>query len=441
MVRSKRRCARPERARCRSRDIVLECAAMSDTKSEARIPDSLRLGPGALRGAVPVPPSKSLWHRGLVCAALAGAPGSCRAEGEASEDIAATRRALAALLAPPPADGAPARVDCGESGTTLRLLVPVAAALGRDAVFEGRGRLPLRPMKPYADAFAGSGADLAFPDEPGTFLPLRLSGRLRPGRYALPGDVSSQFVSGLLLALPLLDGASEIVLTSPLESAPYVRMTLAAMRAYGVEAAETAAGFAVAGPQRYRAPAAPFAVEPDASQAAFWHLANFLGSDVSFARAPERSNLQGDAVFPELLARLAAAPAGGPPPAFDVSQTPDLVPALAAAAAWSPAGARIVHAERLRLKESDRLATTCAMLRAFGCAAEETEDGLAIPPGPPSHPPSPPEVDGAGDHRIAMSAAMLATRAPCVLRGAGAVAKSWPSFFDDYRRAGGAAAP
>ena len=412
---------------------------MSDTKSEARIPDSLRLGPGALRGAVSVPPSKSLWHRALVCAALAGAPGACRAEGAPSEDIAATRRALAALLAPPGAG--PARVDCGESGTTLRLLVPVAAALGRDAVFEGRGRLPLRPMKPYADAFAGSGADLRFPEGGGAFLPLRVSGRLRPGRYTLPGDVSSQFVSGLLLALPLLDGASEIALSSPLESAPYVRMTLAAMRAFGVEARETPDGFAVPGGQRYRAPAAPFAVEPDASQAAFWHLANFLGSNVELAAAPPAESLQGDAVFPSLLARLAVAPAGGPPPEFDVSQTPDLVPALAAAAAWSPAGARIVRAGRLRLKESDRLATTTAMLRAFGCAAEETADRLAIPPGPPSPPPSSPEVDGAGDHRIAMSAAMLATRAPCVLRGAGAVAKSWPSFFDDYRRAGGSAVP
>lgn len=395
---------------------------------------TLRLGPGALSGEIAVPPSKSLLHRAMVCAALAGEPDSCRVPDAPSDDVAATRRCLSALLAPA-ASGAPASLDCGESGTTLRLLVPVAAALGRDAVFTGRGRLPLRPMKPYADCFAGTGAVLRFPDEPGRFLPLSVSGRPRPGVFALPGDVSSQFVSGLLLALPLLDGDSEIRLTSPLQSRPYADMTLAVMRAFGVEGAETASGFAVAGRQRYRAPAVPYEAEPDASQAAFWHLANFLGSRV----APQggASALQGDAVFPDLLARLAAAPAGGPPPVFDVSQVPDLVPALAAAAAFSPAGASLVHAERLRLKESDRLATTRALLRAFGCAAEETADGLLVPPGPPALPAEPADVDGAGDHRIVMAAAMLATRAPCVLRGAEAVAKSYPSFFDDYRRAGG----
>ncbi|MBQ9727908.1 MAG: 3-phosphoshikimate 1-carboxyvinyltransferase [Kiritimatiellae bacterium] len=397
----------------------------------------LRLGPGALRGEVAVPPSKSLLHRGMVCAALAGEPAACRVPDAPSEDVAATRRCLAALLAPEDA-GVPARVDCGESGTTLRLLVPVAAALGREAVFEGRGRLPLRPMKPYADCFAGSGAVLRFPEDPATFLPLSVSGRLRPGVFALPGDVSSQFVSGLLLALPLLGGPSEIRLLSPLQSRPYVDMTLAVMRAFGVEAPETPRGFAVAGSGRYRAPAAPYEAEGDASQAAFWHLANFLGSRVSVAN--DGSSLQGDSAFPALLARLAAAPAGGPPPRIDVSQVPDLVPALAAAAAFSPAGARLVHAERLRLKESDRLATTRALLRAFGCAAEETADGLAVPPGPPNAPAAIPVVDGAGDHRIVMAAAMLATRAPCLLRGAGAVAKSYPSFFDDYRRAGGRAA-
>lgn len=400
--------------------------------------DDLALGPGLLAGEVRVPPSKSLLHRAMICAALAGAPGACRVPDAPSEDVAATRRALAALLAPAAADAAPARVDCGESGTTLRLLVPVAAALGRKAVFGGRGRLPQRPMQPYADAFAGSGARLAFPRGGGAFLPLAVSGRLRPGRYELPGDVSSQFVSGLLLALPLLDGPSEIRLSSPLQSRPYVEMTLAVMRAFGVDAAETRAGYAVEGGGRYRAPSAPYETEGDASQEAFWHLANYLGSRVSLA-APARSGLQGDAVFPALLAQLAAAPAGGRAPEFDVSQIPDLVPALAAAAAFAPAGARIVRAERLRLKESDRLATTRALLRAFGCAAEETRDGLLIPPGPPRTPAEPPVVDGAGDHRIVMAAAMLATRSPCRLRGAGAVAKSYPAFFDDYRRAGGRA--
>lgn len=414
---------------------------------------SLRLGPGTLSGTVRVPPSKSQLHRAIVCAALAGDVSRVPLPDNPSDDIRATLRAMRALLPAAFAGQAagtrsgPVVCDCGESGTTLRLCVPIAAALGIDAVFTGSGRLPMRPMQPYADAFAGSGAVLETPpagaDGVRRWLPLRVSGKLRPGVYSLPGDVSSQFVSGLLLALPLLSGPSRVEIRGRLESRPYVEMTLAAMRASGVAVSSMPdGGFSVPGGGRYvSAGKAP--VESDASQEAFWHLARFLGSDVSID-SPAGSGLQGDAVFPSLLGRLAAAPAGGAAPEIDVSQIPDLVPALAAAAAFSPAGARIVNGARLRLKESDRLATTCAMLRAFGSAASETPDGLAIPPGPPPAPRPdvpPPEVDGAGDHRIVMAAAMVATRIPCVVRGAGAVNKSYPSFFEDYRRAGGVAVP
>ena len=405
---------------------------------------SLRLGPGLLRGPVAAPPSKSLLHRALVGAALAGDVSRVPVPAAPSDDIAATLRVLRALVpsafgvsrAAPP--DAPAACDCGESGTTLRLALPVAAALGVDALFTGSGRLPLRPMAPYVDAFAGSGAVLERLREGGAWLPLRVSGRLRPGVYRLPGDVSSQFVSGLLFALPLLDGPSRIEISGALQSRPYVEMTLATMRAFGVAASESGGGFDVPGGQRYRPDADP-PVESDASQEAFWHLARFLGSDVSIA-APAASGLQGDAAFPALLARLASAAPGAPAPEIDVSQVPDLVPALAVAAAFSPAGARLVHAERLRLKESDRLATTCALLRAIGCAASETADGLAVPPGPPPPPRAgapAPAVDGAGDHRIVMAAAMAATRAPLVVRGAEAVNKSYPSFFEEYRACGG----
>lgn len=405
---------------------------------------SFRLGPGLLRGPVAVPPSKSLLHRALVGAALAGDVSRVAVPETPSDDIAATLRVLRTLVpasfggtSRPPARG-PVVCDCGESGTTLRLAIPVAAALGVDAVFTGSGRLPMRPMAPYAEAFAGSGAALERPGEGGAWLPLRVSGRLRPGVYRLPGDVSSQFVSGLLFALPLLDGPSRIDISGELQSRPYVEMTLATMRAFGVAASESGGGFDVPGGQRYRPDADP-PVESDASQEAFWHLARFLGSDVSIA-APASSGLQGDAAFPALLGRLAAALPGSPAPEIDVSQVPDLVPALAVAAAFSPAGARLVHAERLRLKESDRLATTCALLRAIGCAASETADGLAVPPGPPPPPPAGapvPVVDGAGDHRIVMAAAMAATRAALVVRGAEAVNKSYPSFFEDYRVCGG----
>ncbi len=408
--------------------------------------DSLLLGPGPLSGPVSVPPSKSLLHRALICARLAGCPSAVKPPTRPSDDICATLRALDAIFAPIRKDGNPALVDCGESGTTLRLLVPVAAAFGRAAVFVGAGRLPRRPMAPYADALEDGGVKFEFPERPGEFLPLRVSGALRPGIYTLPGDVSSQFVSGLLLALPLVGGASEIRLASALQSRPYVEMTIAVMREFGVSVSETEHGFAVPGGARYAPPpGGAFQVEGDASQEAFWHLANHLGSNVSIT-SPASAELQGDAVFPSVLETIRAATPNSSPPEIDVSQIPDLVPAIAAAAAFSPRGVVVTHGERLRLKESDRIATSVALLRSFGARAEERPDGLAVFP-IPTHAigrdskgdVSEPSVhaDAAGDHRIAMAAAMLATRRHCELRGASSVAKSWPSFFDDYRRAGG----
>lgn len=402
-------------------------------------PDTLSLGPGLLSGRVSVPPSKSLLHRALVCSRLAGCGGAVQVPPRPSDDIRATLRALDALSAPPTPGAGPVQIDCGESGTTLRLLVPVAAALGCDAVFTGSGRLPRRPMAPYAAAFGGSGCVLSFPPGGAEFLPLRVSGRLRPGVYTLPGDVSSQFVSGLLLALPLTGGASEVRLSSPLQSRPYVDMTIAVMRAFGVAVEETPEGFSLLATARYIPPlGGVFQVEGDASQEAFWHLANHLGSNVAIT-APASSGLQGDAVFPGVLATLRAVAPGGAPPEVDVSQTPDLVPALAAAAAFSPCGAVVTHGERLRLKESDRIATTCALLRAFGIRVEERADGMAVFPLPRGavFDGNPASADAAGDHRIAMAAAMLATQRRCVLRGASSVAKSWPSFFEDYQNAGG----
>ena len=400
----------------------------------------VEMTPAAMRGLASSPPSKSLLHRALICSTLAGRPCLDAIPAVPGDDIVATVRALAALGrvsgsgAVGSGDGA-TRIDCGESGTTLRLLVPVFAALGVQAVFTGGGRLPERPMQPVVDALRGGGVAVAHPGS-GTFLPLVLSGRLSAGRFALPGNVSSQFVSGFLLALPLLDGDSRIELTSPLQSRSYVDMTLAVMRAYGVsaETAPDGSGYEIAGRWRYRAPIGGFAVEGDASQEAFWHLANHLGSSVEIAN-PARGGLQGDALFPELLKRMCAAPAGGPPPEIDVSHVPDLVPALAAAAVFSPAGVRIVNGARLRLKESDRIATSVAMLQRLGVRATATSDGLLVAPGAstPGAATTLPEIDGAGDHRIVMAAAMLGTRVPLRIRGSGAVTKSWPSFFDDIR--------
>ena len=402
-------------------------------------PPMIHVAPGYLRGTLTPPPSKSCAHRALICAALsraslAGGESSVTGLEEPSDDILATQACLYALL-----DGDD-ELDCGESGTTLRLLVPVAAALGRQVTFTGRGRLPARPMREYEEAFKGHGAALEFSGD--ASLPLTLRGRLRPGRYEIPGHVSSQYVSGLLLALPLLEGDSELVLTSVLQSAPYVGLTLEIMAIFGVTAVGMPVddryapygGFAIPGGQRYQP--AGYRVEADFSQAAFWLAANYLGSDIRLTGLPERS-VQGDRAIVGLLEQLAAMgrqPAGSIE--IDVSHIPDLVPILAASAACTPGETRIINAERLRLKESDRLASTADSLSAIGADVRVTGDGLAIRGRAEL---SGGSADSWNDHRIAMALAIAAlrTRTGVGIRNPWCVDKSYPRFFDDLISLGG----
>ena len=391
---------------------------------------SIEIIPAKLAGEVRVPASKSLLHRGVFCAALAGDPALCALppDDEISNDIRASIACAAAIRR------AGASFDCRESGTTLRLLVPILAALGTPARVAGSGRLPMRPLAEYADAFEGKGAALGFPAHAGVgasprFLPLDVSGRLSAGVFKMRGDVSSQYISGLLLALPLLGGDSEIALTTPLESAPYVEMTLDAMRHFNVAAEACAGGWRVRGGQRFHS-ATPYRAEPDFSQAAFWLLARFLGNPVAVADLPQET-AQGDSVF----ARLA-----GNAGDIDVSACPDLLPALAAAAAFAEGDTRFTNAARLRLKESDRLESTRAMLAAFGVDAETSADSMTVRGAGAARALRSCEVDAANDHRIVMTAAMLATRADgvVVVHGAEAVNKSYPRFFQDYAAAASA---
>ncbi len=389
---------------------------------------TVTIHPSRLRGVVNVPLSKSLLHREIICAALAGC--SVASVPPVSEDISATKRCAAALLR---GGGV---LDCGESGTTLRLLLPVAAALGVQCIFTGRGRLPMRPMREYDAALAGSGCRLAFPDS-GESLPLSVSGRMRPGVYTLPGNVSSQYVSGMLLALPLLDGDSRLLLSSPLESVSYINMTLSVMRRFGVElSGDASSGWSVCGRCTYRGKLSG-ECEPDCSQAAFWILASVLGNDVTVGNF-HGSQLQGDAAFGHLANEILSHQGGGVL-CMDVSQTPDIVPPLAAAAAFSGSVVEFIKAGRLRLKESDRIATTCSVLRALGVRCDESADGFRVYGRGVDAVLNGGEVDGAGDHRIVMTASVLATRAeaPVVISGAEAVAKSYPVFFDDYKSLGG----
>ncbi|MEH2940919.1 3-phosphoshikimate 1-carboxyvinyltransferase [Lawsonibacter sp. JLR.KK007] len=382
---------------------------------------NLCITPGPLEGTVTPPPSKSQAHRAILAQLLAG--GGTVSNLETSQDIEATQRCAAALKA----QGTDLPLlDCGESGSTLRFLIPIALALRGGGRFTGRGRLMDRPQKPYFDIF----------DEKGIFYEqkdgaLTVKGELKPGEYRLPGNVSSQFVTGLLYALPLLEGESRIVLTSPLESRGYVDMTLDVLDHFGVRAEVLEDGFLVPGDQVFQA--RDFTIEADWSQAAFWLAAGLLGNPVLTVGLSDQST-QGDRVIDEHFASFAWGT--WRTVEIDVSDCPDLLPPLAVMAAFHDGATRLTNAARLRLKESDRLATVTKMLTALGGQVEEGPDWLAIPgtrflKGG--------TVDGANDHRIVMAAAIAATRCtgPVTILGAEAVNKSYPRFWEEYKRLGG----
>ncbi|MEA4889473.1 MAG: 3-phosphoshikimate 1-carboxyvinyltransferase [Clostridiaceae bacterium] len=393
--------------------------------------------PGRLHGTIEPPPAKSDAHRALIAAGLAGAGQGVTGLPEVMpDDLLATQRCLRALL-----DGQPL-LDCGESGTTLRLLIPIAAALepGRRAeklCFVGRGRLPQRPLAEYRAILGGAGAELQFPAAGS--LPLYLQGRLQPGTFRVPGHISSQYISGLLMALPLLSGPSRIVLTTPLESAPYVAMTLRTLASFGIAVDVLPDGYHIPGGQHYH-PAA-YCIEKDYSQAAFWLTAAYAGSTLELVGLPA-DTAQGDRAIVGLLDDFRRQ---RDEYRIDAAQIPDLVPILAAAAALTSAVTRILHAGRLRLKESDRLAATRQALADLGADIEEDDDGLVIRGGAFSRrdcregrlPGG--TADSYADHRIAMTLAIaaLSTEHGVLLRHAEAVRKSYPTFFQDFQRLGG----
>ena len=364
----------------------------------------LRLYPGKLSGVVTPPPSKSIAHRVLFASALAG---DVRAiEPWMTGDVRVTAEALRDLR-----DGREV-LECGESGTTLRFLLPLVMTLPQPARLRGSARLLTRPLPPYA-ALTRMGDELC------------VENRLAPGVFALRGDVSSQFISGLLFALPLLPHDSRIVFTTPPQSRPYLTMTRGVLRAFGVTSEEAEDGYLVPGGQRYHP--ADYPMEGDWSAAAVYFAANALGSRVSVhGLAP--ASLQGDRAIEALAASL--------PAVIDAGDIPDLVPTLAALAACTPGRAtHIVRAARLRGKESDRLATITAALRALGGHVTETDDGLII------------EgqavlrggvADAANDHRIAMLLAVAATccDSPVTVRGAECVEKSYAALWRDLRALG-----
>ena len=407
--------------------------------------------PTKLTGPVTPPPSKSQAHRLLIAAALAHGE-SVISNVAFSQDIEATLRCLSELGAEFTRSGSTVTVrgmgasvmspmrrmayphlDCGESGSTLRFLIPIALAVRGGGIFTGHGRLMERPLKPYFDIFDEKGISYELKD--GT---LTVAGLLEPGVYRLPGNVSSQFFTGLLFALPLLGGPSALIPTTQLESEGYIQMTLQAMAQFGIEmpaAMSLPPQYHPVGSQTYSA--ADAVVEADWSQAGFWYAAKFLGNDVEITGLNPGS-IQGDAVIDVQYAEmgLSLAPAGGLE--LDVSGCPDLVPPLAVMAALRAGETTILtNAGRLRMKESDRLASVTSVLNALGADVTEGPDcltirGKEILPGGVT-------VDSYSDHRIAMMAAIAATRCekPVTITGGSCVSKSYPDFWEEYERLGG----
>lgn len=394
----------------------------------------VKITPSKLTGTIQVPASKSISHRALICAALAKGTSAIDNLLEC-DDTAATIGILSAMGARIYTDGTKTivegittankeiKADCFESGSTLRFLIPVAAALGCRSEFTGRAKLPQRPITPYFTELTKNGISFDVKE-----MPYRFSGQLKAGNYTIAGDISSQFISGLLFALPLLDGDSEIIITSPLQSKAYVDITIAALREFGITVQEKENGYLIPGNQEYRPH--DTIIEADMSQAAFYVVANAIGSDITI-EGLNKNSLQGDRAILDIVSESNGS-------AFDVdaSQIPDLVPILTVLAAFSKGTSHITNCSRLRLKESDRLAVITSELNKLGADITESSDSLTIKGVEALHGGV---CESHTDHRIPMSLAIASTRAaePVIINGADCVSKSYPHFFEDFEALGG----
>ena len=408
--------------------------------------------PSPLKGEIAAIPSKSVAHRMLICAALADGPTTLRIP-KTSDDIDATADCLRALGAAITVNNEDYIVepiaqienipllDCGESGSTLRFLLPVAAAAADRCRFDGHGRLPERPLSDLTDAMKEHGVSFD-----GEKLPFTIGGRLRGGIYRLPGNVSSQYITGLLLALPLCEEDSVIELTTALESASYIDITLSVLKTFGITVHCERNRYIIPGKQVFRSPGT-LPVEGDWSNAAFFLTAAALNNDIAMTGLNPNS-AQGDRKIIALLEQLGAVTQKDNGRltlrsddlkgcTIDIQDTPDLLPVLSVAAAFAQGETTFINAARLRLKESDRLASSAAMIENLGGRAEVGEDeltvyGTGLIGG---------TVESCNDHRIAMSAAVAATRCskPVTILNAEAVKKSYPGFYNDYNKTGGKA--
>lgn len=403
----------------------------------------IKINPKTLCGKIEAPASKSVAHRTLICAALAKGKSTVKLN-KTSEDIEATASCLKSLgvtiekngnewtVTPPAKFPEKAELDCGESGSTLRFMLPVVSALGIEATFTAHGRLPDRPIAPLLDEMKKHGVICS-----DTF-PLHISGKLTGGKFRIAGNISSQFITGLLLALPLCEEESEIEIIPPVESKPYIDITTKVLSDFGADISENRNVYKV---RHSDLQSGAFNIEGDWSNAAFL-LA--LGAWVS---GLDRNSAQGDRKILDALCafgaeliedgnsiRVSLANLHGTK--IDASDIPDLVPVISAIAATADGTTKIYNATRLRLKESDRIKTTVEMINSLGGEAHETEDGIIII-GRKSL--SGGMVESFNDHRIVMAAAVASQKCEnCVIiNNAQAVNKSYPEFFKDFNSLGG----
>ena len=398
------------------------------------------ISPSELKGQIAARASKSQAHRQLICAALSDSPCTIYCDS-LSEDILATADCLNALgseikylegkfsVKPITTPLMGTLLDCRESGSTLRFMISVAAALGTNSTFKMSGRLADRPLSPLAEELEAHGIKLSKP----TADTLKVDGKLTGGKFILDGSVSSQFVSGLLFALPLLDEKSSVTLAGDIQSVDYITMTVRAIKSFGVELDYTDNTYTVKSGS-YSADS-EYHVEGDWSNGAFWICAGILtGGNIVCTNLGVNSP-QGDKEIAEIASALTEN--GLSYISIDASNIPDLVPIICVTASATDGAVTVIkNAGRLRIKESDRIRSTATLINSLGGKAEETDDGLIITGVGKL---SGGKIDSFNDHRIAMSGAIasLISSGPVEITGAEAVNKSYPSFWEDFKALGG----
>lgn len=415
----------------------------------------LKLIPSQLKGDVVIPPSKSLAHRGIIAASLA--KGTSKITNlNFSNDIKVTTEAMKSLgvdidvhenyeiiRGSEKLVRINKTINCGESGSTIRFMIPISLLADGEVTFEGEGRLTTRPLGVFHKIFDKQGINYSYGEEE---LPLTINGKLKAGTFEVSGDVSSQFITGLLYTLPKLNGDSEIVITTNLESKGYIDLTLDILKKFGIKVInEDYKKFIVPGNQEYKAQ--DYRVEGDFSQVAFWLVAGFLNDGIN-CLGMNPDSLQGDKAIIDILKDMGAnitvsedninikgEKSNGA--IVDLSQCPDLGPIVTVLASLSEGRTEVINASRLRIKESDRITSMTTELNKLGANIIETENGMIIEGVKTLK--GGVEVSAWNDHRVAMALAVASSRCeePIILTGSESVKKSYPDFWNDFAMLGG----